>query len=199
MREQADTWRWLREDQFLAAAAGDDFIGVQAYTRTIIGPDGPQPAREQAGRTLTGCEFYPPALEGAVRHTAAALPATPILVTENGVATSNDDERNEYTRDALAGLRSAMADGIDVRGYLHWSLLDNYEWGSYRPTFGLVAVDRDTFTRTVKPSGRWLGQFARENQCPPPQSSETRPVRHADPTSSPPAATARRRSSHPGG
>jgi beta-glucosidase len=161
--EQAERWRQLREDQFLAAAAGDDFIGVQAYSRTIIGPDGPQSPGEQARRTLTGWEFYPSALEDAVRHTAATLPGVPILVTENGIATASDDERIEYTRGALAGLRRAMAEDADVRGYLHWSLLDNYEWGSYRPTFGLVAVDRDTFTRTVKPSGRWFGEVVRAN------------------------------------
>jgi beta-glucosidase len=50
-----------------------------------------------------------------------------------------------------------MGDGVDVRGYLHWSLLDNYEWGSYKPTFGLVAVDRVSFRRTPKPSLAWLG------------------------------------------
>jgi beta-glucosidase len=160
----AAEWRRLREDQFLAVAAGDDFIGVQAYTRTVIGPHGPQPPGEQARRTLTGWEFYPPALEGAVRHTASMLPGVPVLITENGIATSDDEERIEYTRDALGGLRRVLADGIDVRGYLHWSLLDNYEWGSYRPTFGLVAVDRHTFKRTVKPSGRWFGRMARENQ-----------------------------------
>ena len=54
-----------------------------------------------------------------------------------------------------------MADGIDVRGYLHWSLLDNYEWGSYRPTFGLVGWDPDTFDRTPKPGATWLGEVAR--------------------------------------
>jgi len=73
------------------------------------------------------------------------------------IATSDDDRRIAYTTDALRGLSAAMADGADVRGYLHWSLLDNYEWGSYTPTFGLVAVDRTTFARTPKPSLQWLG------------------------------------------
>ena len=63
----------------------------------------------------------------------------------------------------LAGLHHAISDGIDVRGYLHWSLLDNYEWGSYQPAFGLIAVDRDTFARTAKPSARWLGAVAAAN------------------------------------
>ena len=57
-----------------------------------------------------------------------------------------------------------LDDGIDVRGYIYWSLLDNFEWAlGYRPTFGLVAVDRDTQARTAKPSATWLGQVARAN------------------------------------
>jgi beta-glucosidase len=64
---------------------------------------------------------------------------------------------------ALDGLARAIGDGIDVRGYLHWSFLDNYEWGSFRPTFGLVAVDRETFARTAKPSAHWLGAVAQAN------------------------------------
>ncbi len=164
--DRAGQWRQTREDQFLDIAASDDFIGVQAYTRTVIGPDGPLLPGAQTRRTLTGWEFYPPALEAAVRHTASRLTGVPILVTENGIATGHDSERIEYTRDALAGLSCAIKDGIDVRGYLHWSLLDNYEWGSYQPTFGLVGVDRHTFARTVKPSARWLGSVARANGLP---------------------------------
>lgn len=87
----------------------------------------------------------------------------PILVTENGIATSDDDRRIAYTTDALRGLSAAMADGADVRGYLHWSLLDNYEWGHWEPTFGLAAVDRETFERKAKPSLVWLGGVARTN------------------------------------
>ena len=157
----AAEWGRLREDQYLAVAAEDDFVGVQVYTRTMIGPSGQVvPVGADARRTLTGWEFYPAALEEAVRHTADVVPGVPILVTENGVATSDDAERVEYVRGALAGLGRAIGDGIDVRGYLHWSFLDNYEWGSFRPTFGLVAVDRETFTRTPKPSARWLGRVA---------------------------------------
>jgi beta-glucosidase len=99
----------------------------------------------------------------AVRHTAARLPSTPILITENGIATADDQRRIDYTREALRDLAGAIADGIDVRGYLHWSLLDNYEWGSYARPFGLAAVDRTTFERTPKPSAHWLGGLARSN------------------------------------
>jgi beta-glucosidase len=87
-----------------------------------------------------------------------------VLVTENGMATDDDDARQAYTRAALEGLAKCIADGIDVRGYLHWTLLDNFEWtAGFAKTFGLVAVDRQTFARTVKPTARWLGQVAARN------------------------------------
>jgi beta-glucosidase len=92
------------------------------------------------------------------------LPDVPLLVTENGIATSDDEDRIRFTTDALRGLAAAIDDGADVRGYVHWSLLDNFEWMlGYRPTFGLVSVDRETFVRTPKPSLAWLGEVARRN------------------------------------
>ena len=157
-------WSSSREDQFIDAARDDDFIGVQAYTRTLIGADGPLPVPDGAPRTLTGWEYYPPAIGHALRHTAERAPGVPLLVTENGIATADDEQRVAYTRGALDAVAAALADGVDVRGYLHWSLLDNYEWGSWTPTFGLVAVDRETFARTVKPSARWLGAVARSGR-----------------------------------
>ncbi|MGP3756029.1 glycoside hydrolase family 1 protein [Streptomyces sp. IBSNAI001] len=156
-----------REDVYLEAAREDDWIGVQAYTRHRIGADGPLPVPEGVPTTLTGWEVYPEALGEAVRHTADVVgPGVPVLVTENGIATADDEQRIAYTTAALASLASALRDGIDVRGYLHWSALDNYEWGSYRPTFGLIAVDAETFARTPKPSAAWLGSLARAGRIP---------------------------------
>ena len=87
------------------------------------------------------------------------LGGVPIIVTENGVAVTDDARRIEYTTGALQSLRAAIDDGADVRGYFHWSLLDNWEWGHWSPTFGLVSVDRETFVRTPKPSLAWLGSL----------------------------------------
>jgi beta-glucosidase len=87
-------------------------------------------------------------------------------VTENGINTKDDTQRIRYIDAALAGLLSAIGDGVPVLGYLHWSLLDNFEWISgYKPTFGLVAVDRATFKRTPKPSAYHLGSIARAHRA----------------------------------
>ena len=75
-------------------------------------------------------------------------------------------------REALGGVQACLADGIDVRGYVYWSLLDNFEWAmGYGPRFGLVAVDRSTQQRSVKPRARWLGAVARANALMTPGSA----------------------------
>jgi len=110
-----------------------------------------------------GYEYWPQALEATVRR-AATLTGLPVLVTENGIGTDDDDQRRAFVAEALAGLRRCLDDGIDVRGYFYWSLLDNFEWVlGYVPTFGLVTVDRQTFARPEKPSASWLGDVARHD------------------------------------
>jgi len=133
---------------------------VQAYSAQWVGLDGIEPHPVHPDNTLVRTAYRPDALGIAVRHTADVLPNVPVVVTENGIATGDDTRRIAYTESALAALADVMADGIDVRGYIHWSLLDNYEWGHWSPTFGLVAVDRETFERQPKPSLAWLGGYA---------------------------------------
>jgi beta-glucosidase len=111
-----------------------------------------------------GYEFWPNALNAAIRH-AAEVAQAPIYVTENGLGHEDDTRRIAYVQGALEGLGTCLADGIDVRGYFYWSLLDNFEWAfGYGPQFGLATVDRDTFARTPKPSAAWLGEIARTNR-----------------------------------
>lgn len=162
--EVAHEYGYQRDDWYLEAARGDDWLGVQAYTRTIIGPDGPRQVPDEVETTLAGWEYYPEAAALGVRSAWEKSGGVPIYVTENGIATADDARRIDYLRGSLAGLHGAIADGVDVRGFLAWSLLDNFEWSAgYRPTFGLIAVDRETFVRTPKPSLGWLGQVARNN------------------------------------
>ncbi len=161
---ERDRYRRDMEDVFLEAARGDDFLGLQCYSRMRIGPNGVLDPERDVPITQMGYEFWPQALEATLRYAWRLTGGVPLLVTENGIATDVDDERIEYVEQALSGVLACLADGIDVRGYVYWSLLDNFEWIlGYRPTFGLVAVDRATQVRTVKPSARWLGEIARAN------------------------------------
>ena len=147
---------------YLSAVEGDDFLGVQSYTRVLVGPQGPLPHPDGAELTQMGFEFYPQALENVLRR--AADIGLPLIVTENGVATADDGRRTAFIREAVEGVERCLADGLDVRGYYYWSALDNYEWMfGYAPTFGLIAVDRETQKRTVKDSADFFGAIARGN------------------------------------
>jgi beta-glucosidase len=154
--DPANPFPWLMAGAYLEAARDDDYIGVQTYFTQHMGPDFQELEKPADWRvTQMGWTFTPEALGATVRAAYAAA-QVPVIVTENGVATSDDAERIEYYSRSLAALRAAMDDGVDVRGFFAWSLLDNFEWAEgYRPTFGLVAVDPVTFARTPKPSAAW--------------------------------------------
>jgi beta-glucosidase len=159
-----DAERRLMEDVYLEAARGDDYVGVQTYTRFRYGRTGMLPPPPGARTTQMGYEFWPEALEATIRRAWEVTRGVPILVTENGIGTTDDAERIEYVERALRGVLSCLEDEIEVRGYVYWSLLDNFEWTlGYGPKFGLVAVDRETQTRAAKPSAHWLGAIARAN------------------------------------
>lgn len=162
-------------DLFLELARDDDFVGVQAYTRFRFGPEGPRGPghgttmtsvlEETDATTLMGWEFHPQALGSAIRRAHRSCPGVPILVTENGIATASDSKRVAYIEGALREVLNCRAEGIDVRGYLYWTLIDNFEWAlGYAPKFGLVAVDRQSQARHPKPSAHRLGAIAREGR-----------------------------------
>jgi beta-glucosidase len=159
--------RGRSEDLYLEAARGNDFVGVQTYSRERIGPEGSLGPEEGAEVTLMGYEFYPEALEATIRRATEVTRAVPVVVTENGIGTDDDDRRIAYVATALKGVRRCLDDGIDVRGYFYWSALDNFEWAlGYEPTFGLIAVDRATQRRSPKPSAAWVGDLARAGAAP---------------------------------
>jgi beta-glucosidase len=150
-------------DPFLELAQADDFVGVQTYSRHRFDAKGPIGPQDGVETLIMGYEFWPEALEATVRY-AASKANVPIYVTENGIGTTDDEQRLRYVRRALTGVTNCLRDGIDVRGYFYWSLMDNFEWlFGYGPQFGLVAVDRKTQMRAPKPSAYWLGEIARAN------------------------------------
>lgn len=145
-----------------------DFVGVQTYEQFLIpGPGAPVPPAPPMPFTPAGnlLESFkrPVALRNTVTY-AHAKTGKPVFVTENGIETANDARRAWYIPQALGELQSAIAGGVPVIGYLHWSLLDNFEWlQGYRPKFGLASVDRQTFKRTLKPSAAVYARIARAN------------------------------------
>jgi beta-glucosidase len=154
------------EDVWLEAARDDDWFGVQTYTRMRVNADGPLGNMTGVPTTQMGYEDWPPALEGCIRRAAEVIgPHVPLVVSENGIGTDDDERRIAFVTEALDGVQACIADGIDLRGYVYWSLMDNFEWAfGYGPKFGLVAVDRETQERTPKPSAAWLGSVAKANR-----------------------------------
>ncbi len=141
-----------------------DWLGVQYYRKQWLDPSCPTLfAEPPAGTQMTqmGWAVHPDGFRKML-HRAAEV-GLPIYVTENGIATEDDAERVEYLMSHLAALAQARAEGVDVRGYLHWSAFDNFEWAyGYGPKFGLVAVDRDNdLARRPKRSAYILEGIAR--------------------------------------
>ena len=161
--EAAAAQRWVDEfTHYLPYIQNDDFVGVQNYTRELMNADGPLAAPAGADLTDMGHEFYPEGLAHVIRKVAQDYKGD-IIVTEHGVATENDSLRVEFIRRAMQGVENCLAEGIPVKGYLHWSLMDNYEWAkAYTVKFGLIAVDRTTQKRSPKPSLAFLGSYNAE-------------------------------------
>jgi beta-glucosidase len=140
-----------------------DWLGVQYYRKQWVDPASPTRfAEPPEGFQLTqmGWAVFPDGLR-QILHRAAET-GLPLYVTENGIATEDDTERVDYLESHLAAVAQARAEGVDVRGYMHWSAFDNFEWSEgYGPKFGLIAIDRDKdFTRIPKPSAHAFGRVA---------------------------------------
>jgi beta-glucosidase len=140
-----------------ALRGSSDFLGVNYYTRWMVSLFGKDPRRARLGAEVTdlGWEFYPEGLERALMECADF--GLPLLVTENGIADAADRLRPAFIRESLAALDRARARGTDVRGYFHWSLLDNFEWNDgFQGRFGLHAVDfeKADLPRSPRPSAR---------------------------------------------
>ena len=145
-----------------------DFVGVQTYRQIRV------PGAGAALPLLAAMPYVeaahmeemikqPSALRNTVEYVHEKT-GKPIFVTENGLETDDDRRRVWYIPQVLGELHEAIARGVPVIGYCHWSLLDNFEWlQGFKPKFGLASVDRETFQRTLKPSAAVLGRIARRN------------------------------------
>ena len=158
-----------------------DFLGINYYTRGVTQHDPSHlPVRNgtvrQPGHTYTetGWEVYPPALTDLLLWVRGRYGALPLYITENGAAfydppkpvdgVVEDPLRVAYYRDHLRAAHDAIRQGVDLRGYFAWSLLDNYEWSlGYTKRFGIVHVDFETQRRTPKSSARFYSEVIRSN------------------------------------
>ncbi len=182
------------EDKFLDASIDDDFIGLQTYTivrypkniflkifNSLLLNIGfirkfilPRIIQIFAGRngaitsetrtTKMGYEYRPEAVLYNLRRLNNIFPDKEIFITENGIATDNDDERIEFVTTVLQDIYKFHAEHNNVIGYLYWSLLDNFEWDlGYQMNFGLVEVDKETYERIPHKSASWFGNISSSN------------------------------------
>jgi beta-glucosidase len=157
-----------------------DLLGLNYYTRTVVKSDPKIPLIgasqiQPVGNEYSGMwEIYPQGIyEMLVRIWKDYQPKCEIMVTENGVPVPDgldfdgrvrDERRIRYLQNHIAQVRRAMDEGVPVKGYFHWSLMDNFEWAlGYGPRFGLVYVDYKTLKRTIKDSGRWFADVIRNH------------------------------------
>ena len=109
-----------------------------------------------------GWEIYPKGIYDVLKKFAAF--GKPIYIIENGLADKDDSRRARFIAEHLRYVHQAIREGADVRGYFHWSLLDNFEWeAGWPPKFGLFAVNRETYERTARPSAAFYAKIAEEN------------------------------------
>jgi len=135
-----------------------DFIGVNYYQTFQIGLG--IKSLGTNGQNDLGWGIHPEGLYKILQDLAKRFPQTPIYITENGIADKSDTRRQQFIKDHLEAVNRALAAGVNVRGYLHWSLLDNYEWADgFGPRFGLIEVNYNTQERRVRPSAYWFRDF----------------------------------------
>ena len=177
--EGVRSWGWRREEirpeDMAVISRPIDFLGVNYYTRRIVRspllPPAPDAASDE--RTAMGWEVYPDGLGQTLEFVRSRTGDLPLYVTENGAAFEDgpnpaaDPARVAFLRRHLRVTLRSIADGVPLRGWFVWSLLDNFEWAQgYRPRFGVVRVDFDTQERLIRDSGRFLADVARANALP---------------------------------
>ena len=144
----------------LGPISGTRWLGIRCSTRHH---------REVTERNCLDWDVYPPGIREVLRW---AVPFhKPVLITENGICTSDDAQRERFILRHLAWVGRAMQEGIPVIGYLYWSLLDNFEWAEgYGPRFGLVEMDYPTQARRIRPSARRFAEICRSNRLAIPET-----------------------------
>ncbi len=165
-----DRWPvgWARMRRVWDASC--DWVGVAHYWGQLAAFDPLRPQEQFIRRfndpalpvTEMGWPSFAPWMRQVLNEVKAI--GKPVYVTENGISTADDTLRQRYLVEILEQVHAAICDGVDVRGYFHWTAFDNFEWArGYSQKFGLIAVDRASLEREIKPSGRLYGRIAAAN------------------------------------
>lgn len=156
---------WWYNDYLLNSIKNfQDFIALNHYFRVVFWQNKKQ--KNEYPRSDFGWELYPPAMYSSLMGLKKYN--VPIYISENGLADATDSKRKDFLLGTLDNVHRAIHDGVDVRGYSHWSLLDNYEWAEgYTMRFGLVHVDFENGQkRTIRESARVYADIAKQNALP---------------------------------
>lgn len=159
----AGIMQYLQDDYFLKKVVKRcDFIGVNYYqSARVYGYRVHNPDIEVND---LGWDMQPQYLQQVLERLYDTY-HKPVFVTENGVADAGDRYRKHWLAQSIMAMNQAIEHGVDVLGYLHWSLTDNFEWDKgFWPRFGLFDVDYTTFTRTPRPSALWLARFLKQQK-----------------------------------
>ena len=161
-------WMANADEEIPGLAGTQDFIGVNYYSGDLVHFTYDNPMQMETRPALTkndlGWDIYPEGFYRVLRSVSAHFPGLPVIITENGIADSQDALRPAFIKSHLFQLARAIADGVPVEAYCHWSLLDNFEWAEgFAPRFGLYATDYRSFARTPRGSARLFQQITQAN------------------------------------
>lgn len=154
-RTSASIAQYFSDDYFLNKVVKNcDFIGMNYYFSNRI--YGYRVHNPEEKTTDLGWDASPDNIQFAVERLYEKY-NLPIMITENGVADMNDELRKWWIQHTIVALKLSLQRGVPIIGYMHWSLLDNFEWSYGKwPRFGLVHVNYRTFERTIRPSAKWF-------------------------------------------
>ncbi|MBI3889461.1 glycoside hydrolase family 1 protein [Candidatus Saccharibacteria bacterium] len=160
-RKSAELFQYFQDDYFLKKVVKQcDFLGVNYYFSNRV--YGYRVHNPDVKTSDMGWDLSPANLEQALErlHDKYDLP---IIITENGLADSTDEHRQWWLMQTIIAMQRAMRSGVKLEGYLHWSLLDNFEWDKGKwPRFGLIAVDYKTYKRSPRPSAIWYAKLLKK-------------------------------------
>lgn len=153
--------QYFQDDYFIRKVARQcDFLGVNYYfSNRVYGYRVHNPDQRVSD---LGWDMHP----GDIQYVLERLDSKyglPLLITENGLADATDSQREWWLKETIIAMQKARKNGVKLQGYLHWSLIDNFEWAYGKwPRFGLVEVNYTTFKRTLRPSAVWFGTMIKK-------------------------------------